>query len=194
MGNYKADNRSQNPFEDAVKLANDLFKKCMKLFRKEALLLFAYIELMYMSLQDRENILLDVYSDNDEYLSIKDSLSPEYNIEIVNYLIENFRGLLSDYLEKKLTKFFACEVVVIGNEEELFRCPCCEYRTLETIGQYLICKVCFWENDGIIDDNEYSSVNHMSLKEAKENFMLEGVIDNKFKKFIASDVKERYGR
>jgi hypothetical protein len=53
-------------------------------------------------------------------------------------------------------------------------CPCCGRATLETRGQYEICPVCFWEDDG--QDNADASVarggpNRVSLVEGRANFL-----------------------
>ena len=33
------------------------------------------------------------------------------------------------------------------------RCPCCGYKTLSERGEFEICAVCFWEDDGQDDDD-----------------------------------------
>jgi hypothetical protein len=52
-------------------------------------------------------------------------------------------------------------------------CPCCDYVTLPERGNYLICPVCFWEDDGLDLDapDEPSGPNHgTSLREGRANF------------------------
>lgn len=53
-------------------------------------------------------------------------------------------------------------------------CYCCGYKTLtEGPGEYDICPVCFWEDDGkgFIGSDKPSSVNHgLRLSEAQANF------------------------
>jgi hypothetical protein len=53
-------------------------------------------------------------------------------------------------------------------------CPCCRHLTLESRGDYDICPVCFWEDDGDWDDpsNEVmlGGPNHMTLTEARVNY------------------------
>ena len=58
----------------------------------------------------------------------------------------------------------------------LHQCPCCDYFSLHTRGEYDICKVCFWEDDGIdVDEpDEYSGPNHMTLREGRQNFLQVG--------------------
>lgn len=52
-------------------------------------------------------------------------------------------------------------------------CDCCGYRTLdEPRGSYQICEVCFWQDDGYIDEEGYydTGANHVKLSEAQSNF------------------------
>jgi hypothetical protein len=55
-----------------------------------------------------------------------------------------------------------------------YACPCCGYLTLDARGQFQICPVCFWEDDGQ-DDHDAAVVrggpNHdLSLARARTNF------------------------
>lgn len=69
----------------------------------------------------------------------------------------------------------------------LFVCPCCGYSTLGEAGNYEICEICFWEDDGQ-DDPEASECwggpNHVSLEEGRINFLNIGVSDSKDKKYV----------
>jgi hypothetical protein len=60
-------------------------------------------------------------------------------------------------------------------------CPCCDYVTLPERHNYLICPVCFWEDDGVdLDDPDaYSGPNHMTLREGRANFARLGACDEK---------------
>ncbi len=59
------------------------------------------------------------------------------------------------------------------------QCPCCDYYSLAERGNYLICKVCFWEDDGLDIDalDEHSGPNHMTLREDRANFRRCGACD-----------------
>lgn len=54
------------------------------------------------------------------------------------------------------------------------RCPCCRCRTLARRGQYFICPVCFWEDDGQdnadADDIRGGPNGHLSLTQAQANY------------------------
>ncbi|MFM2477548.1 CPCC family cysteine-rich protein [Celerinatantimonas sp. MCCC 1A17872] len=65
----------------------------------------------------------------------------------------------------------------------LFACPCCGYATLAERGNYEICEICFWEDDGQDDDDQLvnrGGPNHISLKQARFNFIVHGASDKQF--------------
>lgn len=68
---------------------------------------------------------------------------------------------------------------------ELFTCQCCGYKTLEegTRDSYEICKVCFWEDDFVQnEDPDYEGgANKISLRQAQANFKIYGVSEVSFK-------------
>ncbi|EKE69592.1 CPCC family cysteine-rich protein [Gallaecimonas xiamenensis] len=60
------------------------------------------------------------------------------------------------------------------------QCPCCDYVTLPERGRYLICPVCFWEDEGLDLDtpDEVSTANHcLTLRQARYNFQLFGACE-----------------
>lgn len=166
----------------------------MKLLRNEALEIVAFRELVSMSIEEREDILIDVYSDEDKYLEIKDYTSPDLNSDIIDYLKEDFKGYVSSYLESQVSSIFGVSVTVIGEVGTLLKCPCCGYKTIESEKQYLICKVCYWEEDGTREDNQYSSVNHMTLKEAKVNYRSIGAVSEMFEEEVDKEASMKYAK
>ena len=52
------------------------------------------------------------------------------------------------------------------------QCPCCDYVTLPERGGFLICDVCFWEDDGQdVDELDVESgPNHITLRDGRKNF------------------------
>lgn len=54
----------------------------------------------------------------------------------------------------------------------MHQCPCCDYFALDSRGEYEICPVCFWEDDGvdIQSPDAYSGPNHMTLRQGRRNF------------------------
>lgn len=81
------------------------------------------------------------------------------------------KGYSNEYLQQYLTVLFKENYSVIGNEDILDMCPCCCYLTLPNRGNYDICPLCYWEDDGKsyneIDSD--SSVNHATLREYRKN-------------------------
>lgn len=56
------------------------------------------------------------------------------------------------------------------------QCPCCDYFSLPRRGRYDICPACFWEDSGqdLGQIDMHSSPNHITLREARANFLLVG--------------------
>lgn len=54
-----------------------------------------------------------------------------------------------------------------------YHCPCCNHITLDSLGEYLICDICGWEDDPIQADDIYfqGGANYMSLNEARKIFL-----------------------
>lgn len=58
-------------------------------------------------------------------------------------------------------------------------CPCCGYATLDARGEYDICTICWWEDDG--QDNHNATVvaggpnSNVSLARARLNFITDGI-------------------
>ena len=63
----------------------------------------------------------------------------------------------------------------LENYNPIESCPCCGYITLEGRGENLVCPVCFWEDefsneDSVTDQDYVDGPNHITLKQAQENF------------------------
>lgn len=147
----------------------------MILLRKEAITILAYKDLISLDREGRESILIDEFQEDDAFENIKYHMSPEYNAVILDHLKGAYYGVLTSYIQKKVSLFFEVDITVEGKEEFLYPCPCCSYNTLSSQGDWGICAVCFWEDDGFIqDETQYSGANHMTLKEGRENFLKTG--------------------
>lgn len=66
------------------------------------------------------------------------------------------------------------------------QCPCCDYITLPERGNYLICPICFWEDDGFDVDklDLHSGPNHMTLREGRANFKAFGACSINMKQYV----------
>jgi hypothetical protein len=62
----------------------------------------------------------------------------------------------------------------------LIQCACCDHFSLDD-GDWEICPVCFWEDDGLgLDDpDEKSGPNHITLRQARANFAAFGACDRR---------------
>lgn len=69
------------------------------------------------------------------------------------------------------------------------QCPCCDYISLPERGNYLICPICFWEDDGLDVDqlDQGSGPNHMTLREGRKNFLEIGACDPKMKQHVLEE-------
>lgn len=69
-----------------------------------------------------------------------------------------------------------------------YRCPCCGFVTLDERGNFEICSVCFWEDDGQ-DDHDADRIRGgpnglLSLTEARRNFYAMGACDERCTQFV----------
>ena len=142
----------------------------MILSRDEAKNLLTFIDLVNCKEEDRYEILLDVYSEDDGFEKINNHNDPIYNKDIFGYLKMGYLGVTNTYLSKVLLEKLSVAIEIKGSIEHLFPCPCCGYKTIEERGQYYICKVCKWEDDGSDSADSYSSVNRMTLKDGRRKF------------------------
>jgi len=75
------------------------------------------------------------------------------------------------------------------------QCPCCDYISLPERGNYLICPICFWEDDGqdIDELNVSSSPNHgITLKQGRENFRNLGACEAEMVKHVISESNRKH--
>jgi hypothetical protein len=83
--------------------------------------------------------------------------------------------------DEQLTQWFDQYVDTVSTNsvhrpsgDQLYACPCCGYLTLSSRGNFEICNVCFWEDDGQ-DDHDANAVRggpngNLSLTQARQNF------------------------
>jgi hypothetical protein len=79
-----------------------------------------------------------------------------------------------EWFEEYARRFLEDSVVILPKDGARFACPCCGYPTLTSRGQYSICGLCWWEDDGQEDphaDEVWGGPNHeYSLTRARKNF------------------------
>ena len=72
------------------------------------------------------------------------------------------------------------------------RCPCCGYYTLETVGEYEICPVCYWEDDALqeSDPTMGGGANELCLLESRENYKSFGACEERYLKYVRKALPE----
>ncbi len=144
--------------------------------RKLALETFAIYKILNLSEDDIEDYIFAGYFDQETGDPI--AYNSIYDENIQNFLVKLhtdtiLHGVSNDYLQHFLKKHFDIEsnIIVFGKEPNLYKCPCCEYLTLPTQGQYDVCPVCLWEDDGKSEDSLYlySYANESSLNDYKSD-------------------------
>jgi hypothetical protein len=180
--------------------------------RKEAITVIVNTLIKDMSNEKRYNILLDwwgICDEDEEFRTLPKSLQneiintevPPENVMDKKYtplLIEALRlryiGVRNEYLSKKVSEILNSHIDVNGSQEELHPCPCCYHKTLCSVGEYEICPVCYWEDDGNIIATDYSSPNHMTLAQGQVNFTEFGVVEKSLLNYVDSDRFEKYSK
>jgi len=70
------------------------------------------------------------------------------------------------------------------------QCACCGFSTISEIKE--TCPICFWEEDFYQEEhlNDAGGPNHVSLREAKENFKAFGACEERFINLVRSPEKD----
>lgn len=139
--------------------------------RKEIINQIVKIEIEKLSKENKEKIVLEWWSideSDNEYCELPSELQAEiinndeplhipsdaiYTPLIEQALLFSFYGVSNEYLSHRYLELFGYSQEINGEPEILQKCPCCGYRTLRERGDYEICKICFWEDDGLNEIN-----------------------------------------
>ncbi|MCD1258182.1 hypothetical protein B5M42_004925 [Paenibacillus athensensis] len=123
-----------------------------------------------------------------------DVLDEKYDPLIFEALRSQYVGVKNEYLASKISQILNTKQEVEGLQEELIVCPCCQYKTLSSRGEYDICPVCFWEDDGTIETSDHSSPNRMTLAQGRLNFAHLGVVSTSVLHFVELDRFDKYSK
>ena len=118
----------------------------------------------------------------------------EYDDLLTIGVAATLRGVKNSYLVTRLSREHGGSFQVSGPEETLEACPCCNFRSLPRRGEYDICPVCFWEDDGSNEPDLHSGPNHMTLRAARDNFERIGAMSEADLPKVVKDAKDRYDR
>ncbi len=173
--------------------------------RKDAISILVKDELINLTREKREELLLEWWSIDDDDLAflilpkslqceilssdgpVNDVMSSNYEPLLIEALKYKYIGVKNEYISKIVSKILQQNTEVKGVIENLWPCPCCGYKTLKERGQYEICSVCYWEDDGNNDLLTYSSPNHMTLQEYRIKIMK--LSDKEKDKYINSNAE-----
>jgi hypothetical protein len=148
--------------------------------REDALTLLAWQKLVTMHPEKRKDIVAELLIESDKAdEEIEDAHidGAEYNHDIVGYLREGLLPVTNLYIEEDLRSLYNHDICIEGEPQVYEPCPCCNYRTLPERAGYDICPNCYWEDDGNDDPAQYSSVNHLTLQQGRDNFNALGASD-----------------
>jgi hypothetical protein len=77
-----------------------------------------------------------------------------------------------------------------------YACPCCGYLTLDSRGDYEICAVCFWEDDGQVEDDadvvRGGPNGALSLTQARQNFTEIGACERAMLRNVRDPLPEEH--
>lgn len=147
--------------------------------RNEAIDLVAWNDLASLDINERYDIILDILDEVPV-----DAADEKYDAEIINFIKFQLLNVTNEYLREILLKIQHVHFAIEGEPMLYEVCACCGYRTIREKGQYDICLNCFWEDDGTAEDDKVSAVNHMSLKDARNNYQQFGACSEEFIKYV----------
>jgi hypothetical protein len=160
--------------------------------RKDAIILVSFLKILnYNNALYNELIETSLAETNNESENFSDT---QKNSLARKYLIYQLSETKNSYLIHVIKKMLNKEVTIVGKEPKLFACNCCHYKTLRVKSEYFICPVCFWEDDGINQDDAYSVPNDMKLGEARKQFSLNKSCDVKYLQYLNEDRFLMYGK
>ncbi|MFT9821054.1 CPCC family cysteine-rich protein [Lysinibacillus sp. NPDC056185] len=148
-----------------------------KLSRNFALKCYSINKISSLSENEiKDRLCADYLDDNGDSIEYSDLYSDEVQNFLINFYCEKiFAGVSNEFLEKFIKDCFKENYTVIGKEKEFFKCHCCGYLTLESRGEYDVCPVCFWEDDGKSEASQdnYSYANASTLRNYRESKLKE---------------------
>ncbi len=124
---------------------------------------------------DWKNLPQEIQNEFEAGEGIKQPHLPQYDPVLIIWLKSTLQIVINSYLEKQLNI-----KITEGKEIIVEACPCCGRRTIGERGDYSICKVCWWEDDGADNkySDEYSGPNSpLTLTQARINYIKYGFYD-----------------
>ena len=75
---------------------------------------------------------------------------------------------------KKMARWKRYQTVIGPGRAKAYRCPCCNAKTLRGRGQFELCPVCYWEDDGMDTGNprlEWARVNYRQFGACEDRWI-----------------------
>lgn len=123
----------------------------------------------------------DIRREFEDQSEVVDPTNSRYDAPLLLSLKERFTGATNNYLSDLLNALGHHHEAVVGTQPELAACPCCGACSLDERGEYDICSVCWWEDDGQDNHNADKVMGgpnyHLSLTQARINFLISGISD-----------------
>jgi hypothetical protein len=178
---------------------NNLLFQTHIMNRTEAIDALTAAELVELSLEERieqlEIMLCEDWSDDPEWQALPREIRQEfhdgalrfsasdcrYDAVLLLWLRGRFAAATNEFLRDQLRSSGNDVLEVVGTPAPREACPCCGARTLGQRGDYDICPVCWWEDDG--QDNPQADIvmggpnYHQSLTQARVNVLIHGISD-----------------
>jgi len=123
----------------------------------------------------------NVQREFEEQAEIDDPNSMRYDAVLRLAIKEQFAGATNEYIAELCRDIGHDYESVVGQHAELVPCPCCGACSLSSRGDYDICRVCWWEDDGQDNHNADTVMGgpnyHLSLTQARVNYLESGISD-----------------
>ncbi|MEM6490825.1 MAG: CPCC family cysteine-rich protein [Pseudomonadota bacterium] len=170
------------------------------LHRRDAIRAIAADDAQRLSADERADRLFDFcaedWSDEPDWMAIEpairdaledddvaDPMDPRFEPAPILRLAAGFAGATNAYLLERLNAIRSDVRAIEGELEARVACPCCGRRTLRSRGDFEICPVCWWEDDGQDNkraDDAYGGPNgSINLTQARRNAIVHGLYDPK---------------
>lgn len=118
----------------------------------------------------------DVINEFEERELSDNANSKKYDQVLMIWLKKNLESVTNEFLLNSLNIDS-----IEGEPIKLLACPCCGRRTIEERGNYEICRVCWWEDDGQDNDEAdqiFGGPNYgISLTNGRFHFLKFGIYD-----------------
>ncbi len=158
------------------------------------------VELWYIDEKDEEFHLLskelqqEIKINSDDSPNQEQAVDKRYDELLILVIMTDYYGIKNTFIIKELYHYTGEKVQLEEESELLLTCSCCGYKTLERRGEYIICNVCLWEDDGTKYRSTFSSCNGLTLKDAQENFRRYGVCEEKLLDSVDKERFEKYDK